>query len=65
MRWAGHVERMGGDRRGGYRVFVRRPDGKGSFGRYRTRWDDNIKLNLQEVEWGFVWLRVGTGGGSL
>jgi hypothetical protein len=34
------------------------------------RFEDNIKLDLQEVEWegawtGFIWLRIGTGGGHL
>jgi hypothetical protein len=51
-----------GDRRGAYRVFVWRPDGKRQFGRYKTRWEDNIKKDLQEVKWGYVWLRIGTGG---
>jgi hypothetical protein len=35
-----------------YRVFVRRPDGKGLLGRPKRRWDDNIKINLKEVRWG-------------
>ena len=33
------------------------------------RWENNIKMDLQEVEWGartgYVWLRIGTGGGHL
>ena len=41
-----------GDRRGAYRVFVGRPDRKGSLGRRRYRWENNIKLDLQEVGWG-------------
>jgi hypothetical protein len=61
----GACRAYGGDRKGAYRVLVWRPDGKGPFGRHMTRWDDNIKINLQEVEWGFVWLRIGTGGGLL
>ena len=35
-------------------------------GRHRHRWEDNIKMDLQEVElgaWtGLIWLRIGTGG---
>jgi len=48
MRWAGHVARMGGDR-GVHRVLVGKPEGKRPLGRLRSRWDDNIKMNLQEV----------------
>jgi len=42
MRWAGHVARMG-EGRGVYRVLVEKPEGK------RRRWEDNIKMDLQEV----------------
>jgi hypothetical protein len=48
MRWAGHVARMGEDR-GVHRVLVGKPEGKRSLGRLRRRWEDNIKMNLQEV----------------
>ena len=48
MKWAGHVERMG-EKRGLYRVLVGNPEGKRSFGRSRRRWEDNIKMDLQEV----------------
>jgi len=48
MRWAGHVVDMG-DRRGLYRVLVEKPQGKIPLGRPRRRWEDNIKLDLQEV----------------
>jgi hypothetical protein len=51
------------DRRGAYRVLVGRPDEKRPLGRPRWRWDDNIRMDLQEV--GLFWLRIGTGGGSL
>jgi len=39
-------------------------------GRPRRRWEDHIKMNLQEVvdvgAWtGSMWLRIGTGGGHL
>ena len=47
-RWAGHVVRMG-ERRGVYRVLVGKPEGKRPRGRPRHRWEDNIKMDLQEV----------------
>ena len=68
MRWAGHVASMGA-RRGVYRVLVGRPEQKRPFGRPRHRWEDNIKMDIQEVGcgvWtGSSWLRIGTGGGHL
>ena len=48
MRWAGHVARMGEDR-GVHRVLVGKPEGKRPLGRPRRRWEDNIKMDLQEV----------------
>jgi len=51
MRWAGHVARMGKGR-GVYRVLVGKPEGKRPVGRPRGRWDDNIKIDLQEVGYG-------------
>jgi hypothetical protein len=38
-----------GERRGVYRVFVVNPEGKRPHGRPRCRWEDNIKMDLQEV----------------
>jgi len=51
MRWAGLVTRMR-ERRDAYRVLVGKPEGKRPLGRPRLRWNDNIKMNLQEVGWG-------------
>jgi len=48
MRWAGHVERVG-EGRGVYRVLVGKLEGKRPLGRPRRRWEDNIKIDLQEV----------------
>jgi len=48
MRWAGHVARMG-EVRGVHKVLVRKPEGIRSLGRPRRRWEDNIKMDLQEV----------------
>jgi hypothetical protein len=41
-----------GDERGVYRVLVGKPEGKRPLGRPRRRWEDNIKMDLQEVECG-------------
>jgi len=41
-----------GERRGVYRVLVGRPEGMRPLGRPRRRWEDNIKMDLQEVECG-------------
>ena len=48
MRWAGHVARMG-ENRVVQRVLVGKPEGKRPLGRPRRRWEDNIKIDLQEV----------------
>ena len=48
MRWARHVARMG-EGRGVYRGLVGKPEGKRPLGRPRRRWEDNIKMDLQEV----------------
>ena len=48
MRWAGHVARMGEDREV-HRVLVGKPEGKRPLGRPRRRWEDNIKMDLEEV----------------
>jgi len=48
MRWAGHVACMG-ERRCVYRVLVGKPEGKRPLGRPKCRWEDNIKMDLQEV----------------
>ena len=58
MRWAGHVARMG-ERRGDYRVLVGKSEGKRPVGRPRRRWEDNIKMDLQEVGCGVMdWIEM-------
>jgi hypothetical protein len=68
MRWVGHVARIE-ERRVAYRILVGKPEGKRPLGRPRRRWENNIKIDLQEVEYGtrtgLSWLRIGTGGGQL
>jgi len=58
MRWAGHIARMG-ERRGVYRVLVGKPEGKSPLGRPRRRWEDDIKVDLQEVGCGGMdWIEL-------
>jgi hypothetical protein len=46
-----------GEGRGAYRVLVGRPEGRIPLGRPRHRWEDNIKMDLQEVGWrGMDWI---------
>jgi hypothetical protein len=42
-----------GDRRGVYRVFVGKPEGKRPLERPRRRLENNIKMDLQKVQWGY------------
>ena len=61
MRWAGYVARVG-ERGVLYRVLVGKPEGKRALGRPRRRWEDNIKMDLQEVGCGGCELdRAGSG----
>ena len=50
MRWTGHVARVE-ESRGVYRVLVGKPEEKRSFGISRRRWENDIKMDLQEVGW--------------
>ena len=61
MGWAGHVARKG-ERRGVHRVLVGKPEGRRPLGRPRRRWEDNIKMDLQEVGCqGLDWSEFGSG----
>ena len=61
MRCAGHVARMG-ERRGVYRVLVGKPEGWRTLGSPWHRWEDNLKMDLQEVGCGGHGLdRAGSG----
>ena len=56
MRWAGHVARMC-EKRGVYRVLVGKTEGKRPPWRPKGRWVDNIRMDLQEVGYGYMdWL---------
>ena len=68
MRWAVHVARIGEER------LVQGIDGetwgRRPLGRSGRRWEDNIKIDLQEVGYGgawtaLSWVRIGTGVGHL
>jgi hypothetical protein len=48
-----------GARRGVFRVLVGKPEGKRPFGRPRHRWEDDIKMDLQEVGCGVMdWIEL-------
>ena len=58
IRWAGHVARMG-ERRGLDTVLVGKPEGKRPLGRHTRRWENNIKVDLQEVGYGSMeWIEL-------
>jgi len=58
VRWEGDVVRVG-ERSGAYRVLVGRPDGRRPLGRPRRRWEGDIKMDLQAVEWGDMdWINL-------
>jgi len=47
------------ERRGIYRVLVGKPEGKRTLGRLRRRWEDNIKMDIQEVGCGGMdWIEL-------
>jgi hypothetical protein len=48
MRWAGHIARMG-EGRVVHRILLGKPEGGRPLGRPRHRWENNIKMDLQEV----------------
>jgi hypothetical protein len=58
MRWARHVARMG-EGKDVYRVLVVKAEGMRPLGRPRRKWQDNIKLGLQEVGYGVMdWIEL-------
>ena len=68
MRWAGYVARMG-DKIGAHRVLMGKPEGERPLGRPRRRWEEDIKMDLQEFGCGtwtrLILLSIGTGSGLL
>jgi hypothetical protein len=58
MRWAGHVARMGEERKL-YKVLVGKSEGKRPLGRPRRRWEDAITMDLREIGLGGMdWIRL-------
>jgi len=58
MGLTGYVAHMC-ERRGIYRVLVGKPEGKRTLGRLRRRWEDNIKMDIQEVGCGGMdWIEL-------
>jgi hypothetical protein len=53
MRWVRYLARMG-DMRNGYKILVRKPEGKRPLGRHKHRWEDNIRIDLMEIGWEVV-----------
>jgi hypothetical protein len=48
-----------GEKKGAYRILVGRPEGRRPLGRPRRRWEDNIKMDLQDVRWwGMDWIEL-------
>ena len=56
-----------GEGRGVHMVLVGKPERKRQLGRPRRRLEDNIKMDFRKwvVRTGWIWLRIGTGGGHL
>ena len=59
--WVGHAAHMG-EESGVHRVLVGKPEGNTPLGRPRRRWEDNIKMDLQDVGGG-LWGLDGVGSG--
>ena len=68
LRWAGHVARME-EGRSAFKILTGKPTGKRPMGMPRRRWEDNIKMDLQEIGInagiGFIRLRIGIIGEPL
>ena len=48
LRWAGHVTRMD-EGRIVFKILIGKPTGKRPLGRSRRRWEDNIRMDLEEI----------------
>ena len=48
IRWAGHVARLE-EGRSALKILTGQPTGKRPLGRPRRRWQDNIRMDLEEV----------------
>ena len=48
LRWAGHLAIME-ESRGAFKILTSKPTGKRHFGRPRRKWEDNIRMHLEEI----------------
>ena len=48
LRWAGHVARME-EGRSAFKILAGKPTGRRPLGRPRRRWEDNIRMELEEI----------------
>ena len=48
LRWAGHIARME-EGRSAFKVLTGKPTGKRPLGRPRRRWEDNIRMDFEEI----------------
>jgi hypothetical protein len=47
------------EKRNSYRILVGKPEGKRPLGRLKSRWVDNNKMYLSEIEWGCIdWIEL-------
>jgi hypothetical protein len=47
-----------GEKRGAYRILVGISEGRRPLGRARRRWEDSIKMDVQDVGWGMDWIEL-------
>ena len=67
LRWAGHVARME-EGRSTFKILTGKPAGKKPLGRPSRRWEDNIRMDLEEILMRgieFIRLRIGIIGDPL
>jgi hypothetical protein len=62
VRWGEHVACLG-EKRNAYMILMGKPEGERRLRRPRHRWKNNIKMDLREIGW--MWLWIGTSGGLL
>jgi hypothetical protein len=65
IKLTGHVTSMEEKRRA-YKILVGKPEENRPFGNPKYRLENNIKMDLQEIKWGWsgcIWLRIGTSDG--
>ena len=48
LRWTGHVAKME-ESRSAFKILTGKPTGKRPLGRPRRRWEDNIRMDLEEI----------------